>query len=343
MGRKSPTLRDVGALAGVDPSTVSRLVNYDPRLSVSPETRERILAAIEELGYRPNANARRLRLSRTMAVGYLIPDLVNPVNGPLVRGAQVRAGDAGYAILIGSSADSQESSRAFTELLGEGRVDGLLVNCGVMSDDEVLALATASAPVVLVNRSVQGARASVVLQDEQAAAVGAAHLIDLGHRSVLHLAGPTYADTTQRRVRGFGAAMRAAGSSVHLQHADDWTDGAGFARAADALSQLRGEVTAVFADNVSLAIGVCSAARGLGLSVPADLSVLAMHDVPLAVHVTPSLTAIATPLEELGATAFTLLHEMIAGKEPAAVTVVDGPAPRLIRRDSTAPPATRPN
>ncbi len=332
------TLRDVAELAGVNPSTVSRTLNLDPALNISGDTRARILEAARQLDYRPNATARRLRMARSMAIGYFIPDLVNPANGPLVAGVQRRAREAGYTVLIGSSADSIGVAESFQQLLGEGRVDGLLVNCGVLTDDAVLALASSSAPVALVNRSVEGARASVVMDDQAAAQAAAKHLIHLGHRRLMHLTGPQYADTTRRRAEGFrlGAGRRC---EIVTVHARDWSDVAGHETALEALAN-ESAATAVFADNVSLAIGTVAAAGRLGISVPTDLSVIAMHDVPLASHVLPALTAVRTPLAEMGAASVDVLRTMLEGSTPDPLTIVRDPAPFVIERGSTAPPAT---
>lgn len=340
MVARRTTLRDVAARAGVDASTVSRVLNLDPHLSVSVGTRQRILDAVGELDYQPNANARRLRMARTMAIGYLIPDLVNPANGPLVTGVQQRARAAGYAVLIGSSADSADTAESFKRLLGEGRVDGLLVNCGVLEDDEVISLASSSAPVVLVNRSVEGARASVVLDDEAAARAAADHLCGLGHRQLLHLAGPSFADTTQRRIRGFISAAAERGAIVTSCNASDWTDLAGFELAQDRLAR-NPACTAVFTDNVSLAVGALAAASDLGLSVPHDLSVVAMHDVPLAAHAIPRLTAVKTPLAKMGSASFDVLRAILQGGAPEPLTVVSRPAPFVVERASSTRPPTR--
>src|SRR3989442_906176 len=118
---RPPTLRDVAALAKVDPSVVSRVVNDDPRLSISPDTRERVRAVIDDLGYRPNLIARGLRLARTWTIGFVLPDLGNPVYGQIVAGAQARAQEAGYAIVLSTAVGGSTIDVEFARLLNEGR------------------------------------------------------------------------------------------------------------------------------------------------------------------------------------------------------------------------------
>ena len=326
----------MAARAGVDPSTVSRALNDDPRLNVPAETRARILGAAAELDYRPNATARRLRTARSMAIGYFIPDLVNPANGPLVAGVQRRAREVGYTVLIGSSVDTVNVAESLEQLLGEGRVDGLLVNCGVLTDADVEAFVSSHSPVALVNRSVRTARASVVLDDEAAAHAASRYLRALGHRRIIHLTGPAYADTTQRRMEGFrqGAGRDCAVTAIN---ANDWSDAAGYATANEMFAGGL-DATAVFADNVSLAVGALAATGRLGISVPEDLSLMAMHDVALARHVNPPLTAVRTPLSEMGAASVDVLRVMLEGGEPEPLTVIREPAPVVVERASTARP-----
>ena len=163
--QRQPTLRDVAALADVDPSVVSRVLNDNPRLSITPETRARVVAAIKELDYRPNVMARGLRLSRTWTIGLVLPDLTNPVYGQMVKGAQIRAQGAGYAVVVGSPLNAHSIEPSFARLLEEGRFDGLLVASAMLDGDDIRELASGAPPVVIVNRRVDGVEASVILDD----------------------------------------------------------------------------------------------------------------------------------------------------------------------------------
>jgi LacI family transcriptional regulator, galactose operon repressor len=333
-----PTLRDVAALARVDPSVVSRVVNDDPRLSISPETRTRVLAAIDKLGYRPNVMARGLRLARTWTIGFVLPDLGNPVYGQIVHGAQARAQENGYAIVLGSPLQGTTIDPAFTRLLNERRFDGLLVASATVEDERLRELADGLAPVVVVNRRVEGVESSVVVDDAAGGALATEHLLALGHTRVAHLGGPVDVDTSVRRREGFEAAVARAGIHEAVVCAGGGYDaGAGFS-AACRLLERHPDVTGIFAANVMIAIGAISAARERGLRVPDDLSLVALHDFPLAGFAEPPLTTVVMPLHELGVAAAELLLARIEGRsaESRILTI----PPRLIVRRSTAPPST---
>lgn len=316
------TLADVAAHAGVDASVVSRVLSRDPRLNIRETTRDRVLRSVKVLDYRPNELARGLRTARSKAFGLLIPDFANPVYASIIAGAEAAATELGYLLVTGSLAVQ-------TAVLGEGRVDGLLLagpEHGLRPD----------VPVILVNRRTPGARRYVILDDERAARLAVEHLAQLGHRRIAHVAGPEAADTAQRRLTGYLKAMTDAGLAVDddLVVHTDYTDAGGAAAMRELVGRGRAP-TAVFVANVASAIGALHEARSAGLRLPDDLSVVAVHDLPLAGYLSPPLTTVRMPLGELGRQAITLLASVPAD-EPVQV-VVDGPM-ELVVRSSTAPP-----
>ena len=330
------TLNDVALLAGVDRSVVSRVVNDDPRLNVRPETRKRVRETIEKLGYRPNAAARSLRTARAYMFGLLIPDFANPVYAEIIKGAERAAGTLGYGLMTASSAGVRLGLEHYLDLLGQGRVDGLLF-AGEESGHELAQLRTSQVPWVLVNRTLAGSQRYVILDDERGSELAVEHLVELGHRRIAHLAGPAGADTGRRRLAGYLAAMHRAGLEVgprSVEHAD-YTP-AGGAAALDRLLAAPAPPTAVFVANVASAVGALHAVHARGLAVPADLSVVAIHDMPLASHLVPALTTVRMPLEELGRRALELLATH--GPEDTITEIVTEPV-ELVVRDSTAPPA----
>lgn len=333
--RRQPTLRDVAALAGVDPSVVSRVVNDDPRLSISPGTRERVLAGIEQLGYRPNVTARGLRLARTWTIGFLLPDLTNPVYGQIVEGAQARAREAGYVIVLGSALAGQAVDPSFVGLLAQGRFDGLLVASATLGDAEIRELAAGPAPIVVVNRRVEGVESSVIVDDNAGGRLATEHLLDLGHRRLAHITGPLNVDTAIRRREGFEAAVERRLIRGSVVVAGEAYDAAAGFQAATRLLVEHPDVTGIFAANVLVAIGAIRAAGEQGRPVPASLSVVALHDFPLAAYTEPPLTTVAMPLAELGAAAADLLLARIDGRPARMRTLTT--APRLIVRRSTGP------
>jgi LacI family transcriptional regulator len=334
--RRQPTLRDVAALAEVDPSVVSRVLSNDPRLTIAPETRQRVLDAIKRLEYRPNMQARGLRLKRTWTIGFVVPDLGNPVYVQIVQGAQIRADESGYALAIGSPIDGQSIDLTFARLLEERRFDGLLVASGLVDDSKIVALTSGGAPVVVVNRQVSGIESSVILDDAAGAEIATNHLLDLGHTRIAHIGGPKDVDTSIRRSQGFRAAAEARGiTDYSIVDATGYPVQAGYEAAMQLLNS-PGKITGIFAANVMLALGAIRAARVQGCRVPDDLSVVALHDFPLAEFIEPPLTTVAMPLRELGARSVDMLVARIDGAIGEG-TMLTTP-PKLVVRASSAPP-----
>ncbi len=328
---RPPTLRDVAALAAVNPSVVSRVLNRDPTLKITDATRERVLDAVTRLSYRPNALARGLRMSTTSALGLVLPEVANPVYGPIVVGAERRATEAGYVLVLGSGLDAASTEASFARLLDEGRVDGLLVASATVEDELLRTLAAGSAPVIAVNRRISGAVGSVIVDDAAAARIATEHLLELGHRRIMHIAGPPSMDTTQRRQQGYEAAMTAAGLPSLVVGGEGWDAASGYRVARGALGD--DTVSAVFVANVMSAIGVIRAAREHGRVIPDDMSVVCLHESPVAEYFDPSLTTVALPLEELGRAAVELVLDRLAGGVARDVLLSD--LPQLLVRGST--------
>ncbi len=332
------TIADVAALAGVDRSVVSRLLNGDPRLSIRDTTRQRVLDAIERLGYRPNAAARSLRTARTRTLGLFVPDFANPAYGELIKGAEAAAAAVGCVLVAGSVHGAGVGFDRYVDLLGHGRVDGLLLGAGGLRGEEE-ELASLGLPWLCVNRMGPGQRRYVILDDERAAALAVEHLLQLGHTRLAHIAGPDDNDSARRRRQGYRAAVQAAGSGVVSSTivAGEYTSDGG----ADGMARLMESAerpTAVLVANVASAIGALHTAHRLGVHIPRDVSVIAVHDLNVSAHLVPPLATVRMPLEGLGARAVELLLQRSADGEIREV--VREPID-LVLRESTAPPSRR--
>lgn len=331
------TLSDVAALAGVSVSAVSRVLSDAPETRVSDETRERIKHAARELDYRPNSAGRALRSARSNVVALVVPDLMNAIFIELVRGVEDAAIQHDYLVLMGRTEDLEPGGERAQKLLGEGRVDALLLQPG---DDpsvvDAIAGFAAQRPVVILNSTEANTPGSVTLPDEDGARVAARHLIDLGHERIAFVGGVPESPTSARRERGFRTEMAAAGIDVDEQLVTSFgytpDDGV---RAAEELFGMDPRPTAIFVANVNAAIGLLACARRLGVSVPADVSVVALHDSWTAENSWPPLTAVKMPWYELGRRAFAEVHARIRGEASTSI-VVEDPAPLLIMRESTA-------
>jgi LacI family transcriptional regulator len=325
---KDTRLRDVAAAAGVDTSVVSRVLSGDRRLSIRPETRQRVLEAAARLQYRPNTAARALKTARTMAIGIVVPDLANVNYATIAQGAEERASTAGYALLVASG--------SVTERLQDlhGRVDGLLVGMAT-SETPRIGDFGGRLPALLVNRREPCGIPSVTVDDEAGAVLATEHLLTLGHRRIGHVAGPQNADTARRRLAGFRAALEASGIEPDPQAiAETSFDEAGGHVAATRLLRLDPRPTALFVANVRAAIGAMAAASRLGLSVPGDLSIVGFHDAPFASYLSPPLTTVRMPLQEMGRQAVDNLLALLNGGTVEDVMVAS--PPELVVRSSTA-------
>jgi DNA-binding LacI/PurR family transcriptional regulator len=328
-------LEDVARESGVHVSTVSRVLNGSNSLTVRPETRERIVETARRLRYRPNALARGLKLSSTGALGLLVPSLRNPVYSAIIRGAFDRAWEEGLVVLLAEDTGGGRAQQAYESLVGEGRIDGLLIASARPGNPILERFAEQVVPCVFVNRRHLGSGCNASMHEEDAGRTAAEHLIGLGHTRLGHVAGPLELDTASRRMRGFADAVVAAGLDAPVVEEAGFDERGGSDAMTRLLRRRRGP-TGVFISNINQAVGAFAAARGLGLGIPADVSVVGYDDDPLADYMDAPLTTIRMPLWELGATAVDALIAQLRG-EPARDVVVDTP-PELVVRASTAPP-----
>lgn len=321
--------------AGVGTSTASRVLNGDPTISIRPETRERILLAARRLNYRPNAFARGLKLAQTMTLGMVIPNLAYPVNAEIIRGAERRAAAAGYVILLADADEFLQAGEAYQRLLLERRVDGLLIASASTGEDLLRQLARYRLPFVLVNRRVPRLGPSVTVEDALGMRLAVGHLVEMGHRRIGHIAGPSDADTARRRLAGFRQGLAEAGISLErsLVVEASLSEEGGF-RAMEALLDLDRPPTAVAVWSLVAAVGALAAVKRRGVRVPEDLSMITFHDAPLAAYLDPPLTAVRMPLGEMAELSVDCLLRLIAG-ERVESTVVATP-PVLVSRASVA-------
>ena len=330
--RERVRLVDVAAACGVTKSVASRVLNNDPTLNVRPETRQRILAAARELGYRAHAGARALAGSRARALALLIPDLSNPVYSRIIRGAYRRAREHGYVMLLAEDTAEDEADESFADLVEEGRVDGLLIASARPAHRLLSSARLARLPHVFVNREVPGSGRNVGMDLVEASATAVRHLHQLGHTSIGLVSGPPELHPARARERGFIDQMTALGLDPGHCARQPFNEEGG-ARAAAELLARSPTPTALYCGTLSQAIGALHTAHALGLRVPDDLSVISYDDLPLADFLDPPLTTVAMPLLELGALAVEAVLSQLGGAEPQDVAVPTKPA--VVARAST--------
>ena len=340
--RARVTLADVANEAGVDQSTVSRVLRNDHLAKTTDETRARIHEASARLGYVPNAAARSLAMKRTSTIGLLIPNSLSFVIVDIIRGAQDAASELGYVLMVADASELGRASDAVKSLVLEGRVDGLLIASGTITDKITDDLLEGFKNCVILNRRIGSRAPSVIEDDEVGMFLATRELIDNGHERIACLAGPEDIDTSRRRLTGFRQAMKEANLTVAKSDVvhRPFDEAGGYDGAAHLLSSAQ-RPTAIASASLAAAVGGMAAARDAGILMPQELSFTAFHDAPLANYLSPRLTTVAMPLEQLGREAVLMLHRQLNGLAgPIHVTVRD-PAPRLVRRQSVAPPAGR--
>ena len=328
-GLRSPVLADVARLAGVSSQTVSRVVNGAPHISA--QTRGRVEQAIQRLGYRPNTAARALARGRTGLVGvistgasYFGPTSILRSIEDAARAENLFVTSINLPTLTRELLD--ESVEHFLHLL----VEGIVIIAGQDEAVEVARRRRASVPVVLVEGDLSPAAWSVGVDQVAGARLATGHLLDLGHREILHLAGPLDWSEARARRDGWRAAMVAAGLRPLEPLLGDWSLARGYA-ARDAV--LASGATAVFAANDQLALGLLCALHETGRSVPGDLSLVGFDDQPEAAYATPPLTTIRQDFASVGRRAVDTLRRAIAGEPGVAQSLVQ---PELVVRASTA-------
>lgn len=334
--RRVTTILDIAATAGVSPATVSRVLTGAAR--VGEDKRAAVLAAVAELGYRPNLAAQGLVRGRSMAIGVLTQDIASPFFGSILAGVEDGlAGSAYHPIFASGNWRGAEEVEAL-DVLVQRRVDGLVVIAGEVSDDRLRELA-AQLPLVVVQRLVAGLEdRCVVLDNELGGRLATRHLLDLGHRRIAHVTGvPGHRDSRQRL-----AGYRAELSKSRIRYDDalvvegDFRERSGVLAGHELLR--RGtEFTAVFAANDQMAAGVRLALHEAGIAVPEQVSLVGADDLEGSAYAIPPLTTVRQPIREMGAAAARAVVRLISGAQPRLPVF----AVELVIRASTAPPPGR--
>lgn len=306
------TLKNLAARAGVHPSTISRVVNNDPLLRVSPETRARIEALLQETGYRPDVVARSLKLRQTFVLAMIIPDITNPLFANIFLGIEDAASERGYSVLLANTGGSPERERDRLRTVQARQVDGLILASAMLRDPSVGWLREQSIAHVLVNRYSDQRDLFVGADDFGGARAATQHLLSLGHRRIAHLSGGSGISTAVERRRGYVTAMREAGIEPDpaLVAESGYLEETGRA-AMERLLALPEPPTAVFAVNDMAAIGAHRALLDRGLRIPEDVALVGYNDVPLASRLEPPLTTLRVPAREFGRLSAEMLVERI--------------------------------
>lgn len=330
---RNPAMTDVARLAGVSHQTVSRVLNDHP--NVREQTRSRVRAAIAELGYRPNRAARTLVTGRSQSIGVVTQN--STLYGPasLLEAFEQAAAEAGFAVSVASVSvlDRPSIAEAVARHL-DHRVAGIMVIAPVTSANEALDALPADVPLVAVDGDPQRSAALVTVDQVSGARDATRHLLETGHRTVWHVSGPPEWFDSAGRIEGWQQALRLAGAELPPLMPADWTAASGY-RAGQMLARMP-EVTAIFAANDHLALGILRAMSERGRRVPEEVSIVGFDDVPEAAYFIPPLTTVRPDFRAVARASLSLLLEQIESGRPTTERYTV--APTLVSRESVAPP-----
>ena len=327
-------MKDVARVAGVSISTVSRVLTGSPL--VNEETRVRVQRAMDELDYRPNRVARRLRrdTARASLIGLIVPDIQNPFFAELVRGVESVAQQHGYMLFLGNSDEDPAQERRYLDLMRAESVDGLILPASSDSAQVVAALGRQGIPVVCVDRRLPRVALDTVIADNVHGAYEAiAHLLRIGHRRIGYIGGRPQLSTSQERLEGYRLALQEHGLAfdASLVREGDSRQAGGRALAGELL-RLDRPPTALFVGNNLMTLGALETIHLLGLRIPEEIAIVSYDDIPWALALDPPLTAVRQPGHEIGRRAAELLLQRIA--DPKRSTTLLVLQPELVVRQS---------
>jgi len=334
-----PTIKDVAKEAGVSIATVSYALNDSG--AVSDETRQRVLQAVQKLGYRPSVIAKGLQARKSRMIGYswrpVPPDQFNPILEKFIHSMAEAAARHDYHVLTFPCPEPYDEVDVYREMVESGRVDGFILPNTNLNDRRIRHLLDVGFPFVAFGRSnPEWHFPSVDVDGADGMKQAVAHLLELGHRRIACLAWPEASLTGQYRLDGYQAAMTGAALRVDpawvIRIQNDYQHAYGATQTWLDLPPDR-RPTAVVALTDLMAIGVINAATDAGLTVGHDLAVLGFDDAPIAGYLRPSLTSLRQPIAEVGERVVTMLIDLVRGQAPSPAQVLL--KPRLIVRDST--------
>jgi LacI family transcriptional regulator len=331
-----PTIQDVARLAGVSPITVSRVLNHSGYASEG--TRTRVEAAVAELGYVPNTLARGLRSKRTNTLALVMTDITNPYFTLIARGVEDTASNSDYTVIFCNTDESESEEEKYLRILVQKQVDGVLLVPACSNSQSLKFLHSNEIPFVLIDRRVPGTQTDLVRSDsEQGAYNLTRHLIELGHKKIVTITGPSEVSTSQDRASGYQRAMSEAGLSELIQvYYGSFTQDSGYELTCKALT-LHPRPTAIFGGNNFISIGIFKALRDASLTVPGDMSVVGFDDLPASLLINPILTVATQPAYQMGSQATELLLKRIAGQLPEATQEIVLPTELILRHSSGKP------
>lgn len=311
-------IKDIAAKAGVSIATVSHALRKPER--VSDATREKVLAAADEIGYTRNNLAASLRTSRSGNIVAIIPDVADGYNAGIIKAIEKVAHSRGYSVLLGDTQGSEKREREFAAMTRSRQADGIiLMSHRLPFDTSKDGFSVEDLPPLVNGGECTGFEGlpTIAVDDRQAAIDATAHLLEYGHRNIAAITGHVETTSSRRRLDGFRSAMSGAGIEVNEKWLmyGEYSAACG-ETATNALLVQKERPTAIFCFSDEIAMGCMYTLRQHGFRVPDDISIIGFDDIPFAKYLAPSLTTVAQPQDDIGATCATILLDLIDGKKP---------------------------
>jgi LacI family transcriptional regulator len=334
------TIKDIAKQARVSVATVSYVVNKTRY--VSPELSERVMRAIEELGYSPNAVARSLRQKSTKMIGLIVPDSSNPFFAEIAKGVEDAGYERGYSVILCNSNASIERELVYLDLLRSKRVEGIIFIATTTQVEQIRPFVKSGIPVVIFYRDIPGVDVDTFWIDNfQAGYTATRRLIQLGHREIACIQPKSAESPSGLRVEGYKRALEEHGlrwEEELMPRGDNLVSGG--KAAAQALVESGRSFSAIFSSNDTMAIGAMRALRDLGYQIPQDISMIGVDDIILASYTEPPLTTVSQPKYEAGCQAVDFLIQRIEGGYDQGSRNIQLEI-ELIERSSTIPYAAK--
>lgn len=330
MSKRTPSIIDVARAAGVSHQTVSRVINNKP--NVKESTRHKVESVMEDIGFRPNSAARALVTGQSSIVGVLSHDTTLFGPASVLHAVQSAAREIGYAVtLISLKSIYPVAVIAGLEEFANLGAEGVVIIAPQSAEYEVLRKIPGNLPAVIIEGEEVTSISSVEVDQLQGAVLATQHLIELGHKNIAHISGPSEWFAAQRRKAGWQQALHQAKLKAEICLEGDWSPKSGYLATKEILKDK--SVTAIFSANDDMALGAYRAINELGFSIPDRISLVGFDDVPASAFLSPGLTSIRQDFDQVGHVALGLLMKMIRGERPRARKILV--PPELIERQST--------
>jgi LacI family transcriptional regulator len=318
------TLEDIGKLAGVSRSTVSRVINH--QASVNPDVRARVQEVIERTGYTPNAVARSLVSGRTGVIGLVIPSRVHslfedPYFSRLIQGISAASNQAHNTLSLFLFQNEEEEGELYPRVVTSGFLDGLILTATRMADPLLARMALGEIPLVIVGRPDVEGVSYVDVDNRGGAGLAATHLVDLGYERIGIVGAPVSTTAGVDRLNGFIEGLAHRGVALHpsLRVDGDFSEASGYQAMQELIPK---KPDAVFVASDTMAIGALRALRDAGVDVPKDMALIGFDGLPASEKSVPKLTTIRQPVTDTGARAVRMLNDLVSGEATAPIVEI---------------------